>query len=77
MSFIIYRKKFRNLAFGTEYIRQEVLNKIKDKSITHNICRIQGNEFIMCGFYCVAFIDYMLAGKTYYTIDYNNYRLLL
>ena len=26
--------------FGVEYIPQEVLNKIRDKSITHNIFRI-------------------------------------
>ena len=49
--------------FGTEYITQEVLNEIKDKSITHNIFRIQDNESIMCGFYCIAFIEYMLAWK--------------
>ena len=46
----------RNLAvrfdsFEIEYISQEVLNKIKDKSITHNIFRIQDNESIRCGFY--------------------------
>ena len=35
-------------SFGTEYIPQEVLNKIRDKSITHNIFRIQDNESIMC-----------------------------
>ena len=28
-------------SFGIEYIPQEVLNKIRDKSITHNIFRIQ------------------------------------
>ena len=33
--------------FRIEYIPQEVLNKIRDKSITHNIFRIQGNESIM------------------------------
>ena len=33
-------------SFGIEYIPQEVLNKIKDKSITHNIFRIQGKESI-------------------------------
>ena len=27
------------------------------KSITHNIFRIQDNESIMCGFYCIAFIE--------------------
>ena len=49
---------------------QEVLNKIKDKSITHNIFRIQDNESIMCGFYCIAFIQYILSGKT--LLDYTN-----
>ena len=59
----------RNLAiyfdsFGVEYIPQEVLSKIKDKSISHNIFRIQDNESINCGFYCITFIEHMLAGKT-------------
>ena len=30
--------------------------------------RIQANNSIMCGYYCIGFIDYMLAGKT--LIDY-------
>ena len=51
-------------SFGIEYIPQEVLNKIRDESITHNIFRIQDNESIMRGIYCIAFIEYMLAGKT-------------
>ena len=57
-------------SFGTEYISQEVLNKIRDKSITHNIFRIQDNEFIMRGFYCIAFTEYILAGKP--LLDYIN-----
>ena len=32
--------------------------------------RIQDNESIMRGFYCIAFIEYMLAGKT--LLDYTN-----
>ena len=28
------------------------------------------NEFIKCGFYCIAFIEYMLAGKT--LLNYTN-----
>ena len=46
------------------------MNKIRDKSITLNIFRIQDNESIMCGFYCIAFIEYMLSGKT--LLDYTN-----
>ena len=57
-------------SFGIEYIPQEVLNKIKDKSITHNIFILQNDDCIMCGFYCITFIEYMLAGKT--LLDYTN-----
>ena len=53
-----------------EYIPLEVLNKIRDKSITHNIFRIQDNDSIMCGFYCIAFREYMFVGKT--LSDYTN-----
>ena len=52
-------------SFGIEYISQEVLNKVKDKSINHNIFRTKDNEFIMCGFYCVVFIEYMLSRKSF------------
>ena len=65
----------RNLAvyfdsFGIEYIPQEVLNKIRDKSTTQNIFRIQDSESFMFGFYDIAFIQCMLAGKT--LLDYTN-----
>ena len=66
----------RNLAvyfnsFEIEYILLEVINKIRDKSIIHNIFRIQDNESIMFGFYCIAFIEYVLARKT--LLDYTNF----
>ena len=51
-------------------IPREVLNKIKDKSITHIIFKTQDNDYSMCGFYCIAFIGYMLAGKT--LLEYTN-----
>ena len=35
-------------SFATEYIPQEVLSKIKDKSITHNTFTIQDDDSIMC-----------------------------
>ena len=57
-------------SFGTEYIPQELLNKIKDTSITHNTFRMQDNESIMCGFYFIAFAEYMLARKTF--LDHTN-----
>ena len=57
-------------SFGIEYIAQEVINKIKDKSINRNMFRIQDNESVMCGFYCMAFIECRIAGKT--LLDYYN-----
>ena len=57
-------------SFGSEYVPLELLNKIKNKSITHNIFRIQSDNSIKCGFYCIAFIEFMLSGKT--LLDYIN-----
>ena len=56
--------------FGIEYITQEVLNKTKDKSVTQNIVWIQDNESIMCGFYCITLIEYVLAGTN--LLDYTS-----
>ena len=41
-------------SFVTEYIPQAILNKIKGKSITHNIFRIQDNESMNP--LCVGFV---------------------
>ena len=57
-------------SFGIEYIAQEILNMITDKSISHNMLITQDNESIISGFYCIDSIEYMLAGKT--LLDYTN-----
>ena len=51
-------------SFGIQYIPEDVLNKVKDESTTHNIFRIQNDDSIICRFYCIAFIEYMIGGKT-------------
>ena len=63
--------------FGIEYISQEILNKIRDKSIIHNIFRIYDNDCIMYEFYCIAFIEYILSGKAFlfYCIGFIEYIL--
>ena len=43
---------------------------IANKNIKTNIFRIQANNSIMCGYFCIGFIDFMPAGKT--LIDYTN-----
>ena len=51
-------------SLGIYYIPQELLYKFKDKSIRHNILRIRDDDSIMCGFYCIAFVEYMSARNT-------------
>ena len=50
-------------SFGIEYIPHEVLNKIKDISITHNILRTQDNESVMCGFIALLSLNICLKEK--------------
>ena len=63
VSFFIYRNISVYFdSFGIEYIPQEVLNKIEDKSVIHNIFLIQDDDSIMCEFYCTTFAEHMIAG---------------
>ena len=57
-------------SFRINYIPQPVLNKIKDESTTQNIFRLQDNQSIMCEFYYIPFIEYILVGKT--LLGYTN-----
>ena len=40
------------------------------QQITHNMFIIQDKKSIICGFYCIAFREYMFAWKT--LLDYTN-----
>ena len=51
-------------SFGVEHIPKEIKAFISNKNIKANIFRIQGYDSIMCGYFCIVFIDFMLAGKT-------------
>ena len=42
----------------------------RNKNIKINIIKIQANNSIMCSYFCIGFIDFMLAGKT--LIDYTS-----
>ena len=37
---------------------------ISYKNIKKNVFRIQSCDSIMCGYFCIAFIDFMVSGKT-------------
>ena len=57
-------------SFGVEYIPKEIKKFINNKNITTNIFRIQAYDSIMCRYFCIGFIDFMLAGKK--LTDYTN-----
>ena len=50
-------------SFGVEHIHNEFRKFISNKNIKTNIFRIKAFESIMCGYFCIGFIDFMLAGN--------------
>ena len=50
--------------FGVEHIPKEIRTLISYKNIKTNIFRIQAYDSIMCRYFCIGFIDFMLVGKT-------------
>ena len=50
--------------FGVEHVPNEIKKFIGNKNIKTNIFKIQAYDSIMCGYFCIGFIDFMLAGKT-------------
>ena len=57
-------------SFGIEHIRKEINKFIGNNNIESNIFRIQAYDSIMCGYFRIEFINYMLNGKT--LLDYTN-----
>ena len=66
-------------SFGIEHVPKEINKFIRskelgsavgnNKKIKANIFRIQAYDSIMCGYFCIEFINYMLKGKT--LLDYT------
>ena len=56
-----------------EHIHKEVKKFIGNRNIITNIYRIQNYDSIMCEYFCIGFIDYMVMGKslTYYTNPFS------
>ena len=51
-------------SFGVEHIPKEIKAFINNKNIKTNIFRIQAYDSIMCGYFCIGFIDFMFKGKS-------------
>ena len=57
-------------SFGIEHNPKEIKAFVNNKNITTNIFRVQAYDLVMCGYFCIGFIDFMLAGKT--LTEYTN-----
>ena len=55
-------------SFRVEHIPREIIKLIARKKI--NIYRIQAYDSIMCGYFCIGFINFMFNGRS--LTDYTN-----
>ena len=53
-------------SFGVEHVPKELIMHptIEHKNIKTNIFRMQADNSIMCGYFCIGFINFMFANKT-------------
>ena len=51
--------------FEVEHILKEIEKLIRNRNITTNIFRIQAYDSVMCGYFCVRFINFMLKYKIF------------
>ena len=57
-------------SFRVEHIPKEIKKFISNKNITKNIFRIQTYDSVVCGYFCIGFIDFMLKGNN--LTDFTN-----
>ena len=57
-------------SFGVEHIPKTNKKLIGNKNIIPNIYRVQAYDSMMCGYFCIGFIDFMLKGKS--LLEYTN-----
>ena len=46
------------------YVHNNNVTYFHSFGVEHNPKEIQAYDLIMCGYFCIAFVDFMLAGKT-------------
>ena len=59
-------------SFGVEHIPKEIKTFIGNKNIKTKFFRIQVYNSIMCEYFCIGFIDFMLSGKTLTEFFFTN-----
>ena len=64
-------------SFGVDYVPKEIKEFVENKYIKANIFGVHANNSVMCGYFYIGFIDFMLAGKklTDFTNIFSLYEL--
>ena len=57
-------------SFGVGHVPEKIKTFINNKNLIANIFRLQAYDSVMCGYFCVGFIDFMLKGNN--LIDFTN-----
>ena len=62
-------------SFGVEHVPEDIKEFIGNEKIKANLLQVQGSDSVMCGYFCVGFIDFRFAGKelTDYTSLFSPY----
>ena len=50
-------------SFGVEHVPDEIKEFIENKNTKANIFRVPGNDSVMCSYFYIGFIDFVLVGK--------------
>ena len=58
-------------SFGVERIPKEIKKLIGNKNVITNIYRIQKYDSIICGYFRIGFIDFMLKSKSLYKFVFS------
>ena len=57
-------------SFGVEHVTKEIKRFLGHKNTKTNIFRIQADNSIIYGYFCIGFIDFMFAGRS--LIDFTS-----
>ena len=57
-------------SFGIEHIFKEIKTFIINKNIIANTFRIQAYDSVVCGYFCIGFINFMFKGNN--LTDFSN-----
>ena len=51
-------------SFGVEHIPKEIEKFVMNKNVVTNAYRIQTYDLVICPYFCIGYIDFMLKGES-------------